>query len=198
MILVIRRKRPIGEPPELEAGAVPGCFVLHRMTGAARILHTLAELGVPIDDIVQSVHDTELGAGAVNALDLGRRFETVALGSHLINLPDDGLRRAFLGSARRHATAGARILIEHHPVDWTVTAADTPATAGGSEVGMVRVRRHAPFVSAVSVYDVAGRVVRQPFTARVLSEAELATELDAAGLAFRQDLSPTWLEAAPV
>jgi hypothetical protein len=62
---------------------------------------------------------------------------------------------------------------------------------------MVDVRRDPPFVSAVSVFDVGGRVVRQPFTARVLSEVELADALGAAGLVVVRRLSPTWLEATP-
>ncbi len=62
---------------------------------------------------------------------------------------------------------------------------------------MVNVKRDPPFVSAVSVYDVGGREVRQPFTARVLSDAELATELEASGLRIRRRLSPTWLQAGP-
>ena len=60
------------------------------------------------------------------------------------------------------------------------------------------VRRDPPFVSAVSVYDDRRPVVRQPFTARVLSEEELAAELAAAGLFVRGRLSPTWLDAGPV
>ncbi|NJD27929.1 MAG: hypothetical protein FIA92_06485 [Chloroflexi bacterium] len=60
---------------------------------------------------------------------------------------------------------------------------------------MVDVRVEPPFVSAVSVYEVGGEVVRQPFTARVLSDAELDEALLEAGLARHRRLSPTWLEA---
>jgi hypothetical protein len=87
------------------------------------------------------------------------------------------------------------VFVEHHPVDWTETAADVPATPGGS-VGMVAVHVDAPFVSAVSVLDVGGRVVRQPFRAQVLSDAELDEALAAAGLRRSRRLNPTWLEAA--
>ena len=63
---------------------------------------------------------------------------------------------------------------------------------------MLGVRRDPPFVSAISVYDVGGRMARQPFTARVLSEAELAAELDAVGLRVTRRLGPTWIEAARI
>jgi len=106
------------------------------------------------------------------------------------------LRRAFLRAACRHLVGDCDVLIEHHPIDWAQTAALTVATPG-AEVGMRDVRRDPPFVSAVSVYDVGGRVVRQPFTARVLSNGELAAELLAGGLVVRRRLSPTWILAGP-
>jgi hypothetical protein len=60
---------------------------------------------------------------------------------------------------------------------------------------MEAVRRHPPFVSAISTYDIGGHEVRQPFTARVLSGAELEGELTLAGLVRPRRRSPTWLSA---
>jgi hypothetical protein len=133
----------------------------------------------------------------LRALDLGFRAPVVVLGSHLVNRPDPAGGIALLDLARRHLTDGpglGKVLVEHHPVDWAAAAAATSATPGG-QPGMVDVRRDPPFVSAVSVYDIGGRVVRQPFTARVLSEAELELALEAAGLDLVRRLSPTWLES---
>ena len=141
--------------------------------------------------------DPDLSAADVDRLDAGRRFMFVILGSHLVNTPDEGLRRAFLRAACRHLGGDGDVLVEHHPIDWAETAAATSPTPG-AEVGMVNVKRDPPFVSAVSVYDVGGREARQPFTARVLSEAELKTELGASGLHIRRRLSPTWLQAGPM
>ena len=61
---------------------------------------------------------------------------------------------------------------------------------------MVDVVRTPPYVSAVSVYDEGGRIVRQPFTARVLSEAQLDAALEGVGLTRRVRRGPTWIEAA--
>ena len=170
--------------------------------GAGRIALALAGLGFSLDDVVQAVIDAELPPADLDAIDLGRRFPLVVLGSHLVNLPDERSRGAFVAIARRHLGdrraygSPATALVEHHPLDWAFTAASTPATAGGSQPGMVDVRRDPPFVSAVSVYDVGGRVVRQPFRARVLTEHELAAALEAVGLSVVRRLSPTWVEAA--
>jgi hypothetical protein len=184
--LLIRRRRPIGEPSSIRGTA-----------GAGRIALALSGLGFALDDATQLAIDADLDAVAVDAVDLGIRFDLVALGSHLVNLPDAGTRGAFLRLAARHAAPGAPVLVEHHPLDWAITADATPATPGGAQPGMVDVRRDPPFVSAVSVYDVGGRVVRQPFTARVLSDAELDGALDAAGLTRTARLAPTWLAATP-
>ena len=190
--LLIRRRRPIGEP-ELEAGSTPGAAILRGSSGAGRILHSLAELGLPFRNVIQSIHPLDSRASEIDALDVGRQFVVAILGSHLVNLPDPELRRAFLRAARRHLVGDCDVLVEHHPVE---TAEATPATPG-AEIGMRDVRRDPPFVSAVSVYDIGGRVVRQSFTARVLSELELASELEASGLVVRRRLSPTWLVAGP-
>lgn len=194
--LLIRRRRPIGEPATLQPGSTPGAFVHSGSAGAGRVLHSLWELGRRFPTVVQSVHDLDSTATDIAALDVGRLFEAVILGSHLVNVPDPDLRRAFLDAARRHLVGDCDVLVEHHPIDWAETAAETRPTPG-STVGMAKVRRDPPFVSAVSTYDLGGRWFEQPFRARVLSEAELAEELAAAGLIVRQRLGPTWLVAGP-
>jgi hypothetical protein len=193
-VLLIRRRRPIGESVDLQPGSTRGASVLMGSAGAGRVLHSLGELRRSFPTVIQSVHDLKTTPDDLARLDLGRLFVAVVLGSHLVNVPDPELRRAFLAAAGRHLIGDGDVLIEHHPIEWATTAAEVRATPSAA-LGMTDVRRDPPFVSAVSVYDVGGRVVRQPFTARVLSEAELATELDAAGLIVRQRLSPTWLVA---
>lgn len=194
--LLIRRRRPIGEPPTLAATAWPFASRIEGTAGAGRICGALLELGVQLDALTQAVLDPGAEPADLDTLDLARRFETVVLGSHLVNLPDEGARRAFLRAARRHADDGAAVLVEHHPLDWASTAEATTPTPG-AEVGMEEVRRHPPFVSAVSTYDFGGQYVRQPFTARVLSDDELAAELAAAGLELVRRRAPTWVEASP-
>lgn len=157
----------------------------------------MTEAGIPCSDLVQVVIPTDSPIDELEALELGRRFETVVLGSHLVNLPDQERRSAFLALAARHLADGGALVAEHHPIDWAETAADVEPTPGGA-VGMLEVRRDPPFVSAVSVYDVGGRMWRQPFTARVLSDAELAVELATVGLHVARRLGPTWIEAARI
>ena len=196
-MLIIRRRRPFGElatDARSDCGAHAAAAATHDgAAGAARIVQALAELGVTMDACRQLVVDTNGPVEALADVDLGTRVDTVVLGSHLVNVPDADSRAAFLALARRHVSPGGTLFVEHHPLDWAETAAEVRPTPGGSSLGMVDVRRDPPFVSAVSLYDIGGRVVRQPFTARVLSDAELAATLSGAGFADARRLSPTWL-----
>jgi hypothetical protein len=195
-LLLIRRLRPIGEPAGLRPIGRSGASTLDGTAGAGRIVHAVAEAGIRCDSVSQVVVAPHIQVANVRELDLGRRFDTVVLGSHLINLPDDASRWAFIALATRHVVARGTVLIEHHPIDWAETAADVEPTPG-SGVGMENVRRAPPFVSAVSVYDIGGRMVRQPFNARVLSERDLAEVLERTGLRPSRRLGPTLIEARP-
>lgn len=196
-MLLIRRRRPIGEPDGLEPGSTPGYAILRASAGAGRVRLALAELGVSTTAVHQAILDPAADVATVNALDMGRLYVVVVLASHFVNSPDVDLRRALLRAAGRHLVGDCDVLIEHHPVDWLETAAPTTPTPG-ADVGMDDVRVHPPFVSAVSTYDVGGRYERVPFTAQVLSEPELEAELAAAGLFPRRRLGPTWLLAGPL
>ena len=204
-VLLIRRRRPAGEPGDGPdsgrhagadgvAAAAPVVQVIDGTAGAGRICAALLELGVSLAGVRQAVVDASAPVEDLAAIDLHVRVDHVVLGSHLVNAPEPERRAAFVGLAARHLAADGTLTLEHHPIDWAETAEDVEPTPG-SALGMVNVRRDPPFVSAVSVFDAFGRVVRQPFTARVLSEAELAAELEYAGLAWSRRLGPTWIEA---
>jgi hypothetical protein len=193
-LLLIRRRRPIGEPGAAEPPDFGEIVTIDGTAGAGRIALALAEAGLHNLEMLQAVFPPEIDLDELRALDLGGTFGTVVLGSHLVNLPDEVRRAAHVEAAARHVAAGGLLVLEHHPVDWAETAADVESTPGSS-VGMEAVRRDPPFVSAVSVYDVGGRMARQPFTARVLSEAELAETLASVGFGAGRRLGPTLIAA---
>lgn len=200
-MLLIRRRRPVGESLRVERALADGSDLVVAPLGASRIAESLRALGFQLglaadQPISQWLPDLEGDATKLAARDLGARFGTVALASHLINTPDAELRAALVVAAARHLAAGGRLLVEHHPPDWLETAAESWSEWDGRQLGMVDVNIEPPFVSAVSVYEEAGRVVRQPFRACVLGDAELDAALAAAGLRRARRLGPTWLEAA--
>ncbi|MFL5777898.1 MAG: hypothetical protein ACJ761_03045, partial [Chloroflexota bacterium] len=121
-LLLIRRRRPLGEPEALHPLGPNGVGTLHGTAGAGRIVLALSEGGVPCDSMAQVVIPPDLDREQLASLDLGDRYATVVLGSHLVNLPEDARRTAFLALAARHLTDGGAVVIEHHPVDWAETA----------------------------------------------------------------------------
>ena len=194
--LLVRRRRPIGEPAPTPVPSA-AFAVIDGTAGAGRIVAALlelgVELGVELGEVSQAVIDPDGPLDAVDEAIVDQAFDVVVLGSHLVNNPEADRRIAFLRLAGRHLAPHGRLLVEHHPLDWAETAEQTRPTPGAT-LGMVDVRRDPPFVSAVSIYDVGGRMIRQPFTARVLSDAELRAALAIAGLSRVVRLAPTWLE----
>lgn len=78
------------------------------------------------------------------------------------------------------------VLIERHNPGWAQTGTDLRIELDALVLGLSDVRRHPPFVSAVAVYEVEGNTFRHPFTARVLSVAEISDELARVGLRLRR------------
>jgi len=199
-VLLIRRRRPIGEPADIDRVLAAGGDRVVAPLGSSRIGDALrgfgGELGAASGEAVTHwLPDLDAGAASLATHDLGARFAVVVLASHLVNTPDAALRAALVRAAARHLASGGRVLIEHHPLDWLDTAAESWTERDGRRLGMVDVRIDRPFVAAVSVFEAGGAVVRQPFRALVLDDAELDAGLAAAGLHRTRRLGPTWLEA---
>ncbi|MFN8620589.1 MAG: class I SAM-dependent methyltransferase [Chloroflexota bacterium] len=203
--VLLYRRLPAGEEPSIIAGAVPpGASILELGCGAGRITHPLVRDGFRVTAVDESnamlawVHGAERVAAPIEGLALRHRFDAVVLASHLVNTPDDGRRARFLDTCRRHVADGGVVLLEHHPADWLATAAEGEREVGGVSVALREIRREPPFLSAVAVYTVEGKVFRQPFTVRVLTTEELAGVLRAAGLEPARSITPSWTAARPI
>jgi SAM-dependent methyltransferase len=146
----------------------------------------------------------EVGVEPVRAriqeLDLGRRFDAVLLASFMVNTPDDGLRRRFLGACRDHVGEGGCVLVERHPPGWFDEATDGERTSGGVTFRLRDLRRPGPgLLAATAEYQVGERVWTHAFTARRLDDGELAAALAEAGLAVDAYLTGdgSWVRAVP-
>ena len=201
-VLVYRRLPPGDAEADVIAGTVPaGAHVLELGAGAGRVTHALLSRGLRVTavdnsaEMLASVYGAETIQAEIDGLALGRRFDAVVLGSHLVNTPDDAQRRAFLRAARDHVHQHGSVLLEHHASEWAHTAVEGESRAGDVTIALREVHRDPPFVSAVAEYRVDGHVFRQPFTARIFSDAELAAELHDAGFGHVQPLTPRWTSA---
>jgi SAM-dependent methyltransferase len=198
---------PPGEEPAIVHAAVPpGASILELGAGAGRVTHPLLRLGHPVVAVDESpemlarIHGAETVSAKIQSLDLGRRFDVVLLASHLVNVPDDGLRLRFLCACRRHVLTSGCVLLQRHEPAWFEEAEEGERTVGAVTVGLHDLRRPAPgLLSATVEYRAGGRTWRQWFTARRLDDAALAAALAEAGLAVDAYLTDdrTWVRAVP-
>jgi SAM-dependent methyltransferase len=204
---VYRRLPAMGEPELVHRVAGPGARILDLGAGTGRIADPLAALGhavVAVDDSPAMLAHVRLARphrSRIEDLDLADRFDLVLLASHLVNTPDDALRRGLLRAARRHLADGGQVLLQWHEPDWF----------DGLRPGLTAEGPLGGFTSRLVVHDVAGALVTatvtyadatgtwsQPFTARRLSSEEVAGELAASGLRLAA-VAPaaSWLLAVP-
>ncbi|MFJ7211258.1 class I SAM-dependent methyltransferase [Amycolatopsis sp. NPDC098790] len=189
-----------GEPEIVHGALAPGASILELGCGAGRVTHPLVALGHPVvavDDSAAMLAHVRASTvcARIGELDLGRTFNAVLLGSHLINTAVDGDRSAMLAAARRHLGPSGRLIVEWHPPSWFDSVGSGQGGAFG-EVGVVLsdVVREGDLLSATVRYSARGRSWSQEFTCRCL---ELETVLTSADLVFDRWLTAdrTWFTA---
>ncbi|UOZ08842.1 class I SAM-dependent methyltransferase [Amycolatopsis sp. WQ 127309] len=191
---------PGGEPGIVHAAAGPGASILELGCGTGRVTHPLLALGhdvVAVDDSAAMLAHVrgETVHARIGDLDLGREFDAVLLGSHLINTARDDDRHALLAAARRHLGPAGRLIVEWHPPEWF----DAVRTGQGGRLGEVGVEladvvRDGDLLSARVRYSAGSRHWDQEFTC---CRIDLDVVLTSADLIFDAWLSAdrTWFAA---
>ncbi|HEY5050275.1 MAG TPA: class I SAM-dependent methyltransferase [Acidothermaceae bacterium] len=202
------------EPAIIDAASPPNASILELGCGAGRVTHPLIALGhsvVAVDEspeMLAHVHGARTVVSRIEDLDLSLRFDVVVLSSHLVNVPNDDQRRAFLATCARHVLETGCVVIQRHPVSWFDTLAPSrrsrPAGDGVEPITFVLdgISRPAPdLVAATAEYLVGDRRWTQTFVARRLDDAQLNTALAQVGLrlddAYLSD-DGSWLRARPI
>jgi SAM-dependent methyltransferase len=199
---------PPGDDPGIIQAAIPGgASILELGCGTGRVTSALAGLGHPIVAIDESaemlarVRGADTVQAVIQDLRLGRRFDVVLLASHLINVPDDVIRRALLRTCAEHVTPHGCVIIQQHPPAWFASAGPSQRTsADGITFRLRDVTRPGPgLVAATVVYEVGSRIWTQSFTARQLGDEFLRACLREAGLALDAYVTDdhAWLRAVP-
>jgi SAM-dependent methyltransferase len=204
---VYRRLPAMGEPELVDALVRPRARILDLGAGTGRIADPLVALGhevVAVDgsaEMLAHVRRARPHHARIEELHLGERFDAVLLASHLVNTPDDGLRRALLDAARRHLDDGGRLLLQWHEPGWFDGLRAGTVTEGGIGGLTSRLEVHGfegGVVAATVSYSDGRSTWAQPFRALRLDVDRLAAELGAAGLVLDPEApAPGWLIAFP-
>lgn len=132
---------PAGDAPDIIDRAITAqSTILELGSGPGRITHPLVELGhrvVAVDnslEMLEHIRVAETVLTDIFTLDLGRRFDAVIAGSHLINAREESRRMELLAVCRRHVKSDGIVLIERYPPGW----ATSPKASSGS-IGRVRI-----------------------------------------------------------
>jgi SAM-dependent methyltransferase len=185
-----------GEPELVSALAGRGARILDLGAGTGRIADPLVELGhqvVAVDDsaeMLAAVRRARPHRSRIEQLDLPERFDVVLLASHLVNTPDDDLRRGLLRAARRHLADGGRVLLQWHEPGWFDALAPDATTRGtiGALSSRLDVHSIADGVLHATVsYSDGTATWRQSFRALRLDADRLAAELAATDLVLEPD-----------
>jgi SAM-dependent methyltransferase len=198
---------PPGHEAEIihKAAGQAGASILELGSGTGRVTGALVKLGHPVVAVDESpemlahIRAAERVRARIQDLALGRTFDVVLLASHLLNVPDAGIRQALLRTCARHVAATGSVIIQHHPPHWFDSAAASEER-GGEIIFRLRdiSRPTADLLAATVEYQAGDRVWTQTFTAMRLDETQLKTALSEAGLVLDRYLTDdrSWFTAA--
>ena len=134
----------------------------------------------------------------VEKLSLGRRFPVVLLASNFVNDPDRSRVRAYLDSCARHVLPNGQVLVQGYPREWR------PST-DWRDVDGVRLRLRSFDLDGEQLrgemeYVVADETLVHAFAALLATEAQIDSDLEAAGLRRHRylDDAGSWIEAVPL
>ena len=196
-----------GREPEIihRAAGKAGASILELGSGTGRVTGALVKLGHPVVAVDESpemlahIRAAETVGARIQDLALGRTFDVVLLASHLLNVPDAGIRQALLRTCARHLAATGCVIIQHHPPQWFDAATASEYQAGEITFRLRDISRPAAGLLAATVeYQAGDRVWTQTFTAMRLDETQLAATLGEAGLVLDRYLTDdrSWFTAA--
>ena len=186
----------ITQKAALELGCGTGrlCGRLHALglqaTGVDELSAMLAQLPPTVEGI----------EGRIEELNIGRTWQAVLLPSHLINHPDESVRRSFVEAAKRHIEPNGVFYVKRHSTQWLSTVQNGHiGDSNGVAYFAENVVREGDLLTMTLRYEAFGQSWAQSFTTRALEKVQIESLLASCGFgSFRwlgkQEL---WVAATP-
>ena len=197
----------MGELSDIEPELLKHTAALELGCGTGRLCGRLQELGIRVAGVDES-HEmlALLPAGvepiesSIETLDLGRRWPAVLLPSHLINHPEESVRRSFVECARRHVEPNGTFFVKRHSTEWLSTVEEGRiGDSHGVSCFADLVSRAGDLVTMVLRYEAFGQSWTQSFTTRALDTHEIEDLLSSCGFGSFRWLGKKqlWLASTP-
>jgi len=157
--------------------------------GTGRLCARLQKLGVRatgVDESAEMLALLPLGIegvqGSIETLDLDRKWSAVLLPSHMINHPDESVRRLFVEAAKRHTEKGGVFYVKRHSTAWLSTVQDGRiGESHGVEYYAEQVSREGDQLTMTLRYIAFGQSWTQSFRTRSLQKSEIEALLSNCG-----------------
>jgi SAM-dependent methyltransferase len=175
--------------------------------GTGRLCGRLQELGLQVtgvDESAEMLAHLPVGVegikGSIETLELGRRWPAVLLPSHLINHPEESVRKAFVKAAMRHITSTGTFYVKRHAPAWLSTVQEGAiGELNGVALYAEHVSREGDLVRMTLRYEALGQAWTQSFTTCSLAEHQVEELLWSCG--FRDfhwhGAQRLWVAATP-
>jgi 2-polyprenyl-3-methyl-5-hydroxy-6-metoxy-1,4-benzoquinol methylase len=175
--------------------------------GTGRLCRRLQELGTRATGVDESAAMLAQLPPAVEGIESrieelndGRIWPAVLLPSHLINHPEESVRRSFVEAARRHIEPTGVFYVKRHSTQWLSTVQDGRiGESNGVAYFAENVLREGDLLTMTLRYEAFGQSWQQSFTTRALEKIQIEAILASCGFGnFRwlgkQEL---WVAATP-
>ena len=198
---------PLGEADLVHAAVPEGASILELGCGTGRIIRPLATRGHRVHgvddspDMLAHLADLPVTCSPIESLRMGDVFDAVLLASTLLNAAP-GQRRAFLATCRYHVHDEGVAVFQYHPPAWFDAFPGGPREGAIGEIAVIiRTCRRVPSGIACELeYQAGGRTWTHAWTSYAISDAQLTSDLAAAGLVFGRWLTAdhSWFTARPL
>jgi SAM-dependent methyltransferase len=184
-----RRLPYMGELGDIENELRAHATALELGCGTGRLCARMQALGLRVTGVDESAEmlahlppGVEGIDASIETLQLNRRWPAVLLPSHLINHPDEAVRRSFVEASKRHISPAGRFYVKRHAPGWLVTVQPGPiGNSHGFAVQVEHVSRKGAMVTVTIRYETYGQCWTQSFTACALEEQEIESLLQSCG-----------------
>lgn len=120
--------------------------------------------------------------GSIETLCLERRWPVVVLASHLINHPEESVRRRFVETARRHIQRNGLFFVKRHSIAWLSTVQEGRiGESNGVSYFADFVSRQDKLITMTLRYEAFGQAWTQSFTTCALEVHEVESLLSICG-----------------